>query len=62
MFHDDVIVRLKCRTYEPPRYNGWINQPEEVQILYENNVVVCLDGINLFHYLRAARKYAAKCK
>lgn len=34
-------------------------KPEEIYILYENNILVCIDGANLYHYLRAARKYAA---
>lgn len=37
-----------------------IFKPEEVQILYSNNVLVCLDGVNFYHYLKAARIYAAK--
>ena len=37
-------------------------KPEEIEILYEPNVLVCLDGANLYHYLRAARKYAANSK
>jgi len=37
-------------------------KPEEVEILYENNVLVCLDGANLYHYLRAAKKYTAHSK
>ena len=61
MFHDDKVIKLKCRTYESPRYIGWITQPEELEILYSNNILVCLDGSNLYHYLRAARKYAANC-
>ncbi len=30
--------------------------------MYENNVLVCIDGANLYHYLRAAKKYTAHCK
>ncbi len=36
-------------------------KPEEIEILYENNILVCIDGANLYHYLRAAKKYAAFC-
>ncbi len=59
MFHDEKVLKIKCRTYEPVKYIGWVSQPEEVEILYENKILVCIDGANLFHYLRATRKYAA---
>lgn len=62
MFHDERVIKLKCRTYEQPKYLGWIAQPEEIEILYGGNVLVCLEGANLYHYLRAARKYAANSK
>ena len=37
MFHDTSVLQIKCRTYENPKYIGWISQPEEVEILYNNN-------------------------
>ena len=37
----------------------YIQKPEEIEILYANNVLVCIDGCNMYHYFRMARKYAA---
>jgi len=34
-------------------------KPEEVEILYSNNVLICIDGSNLFNFLKTTRKYAA---
>ena len=59
MFHDTSVLQIKCRTYEIPKYIGWISQPEEVEILYNNNVLICIDGANLFQFLKTTRKYAA---
>jgi hypothetical protein len=30
MFHDDTILKLKCRTFEPAKYIGWINQVSSI--------------------------------
>lgn len=59
IFHANTIKKIKCRTYEPAKYLGWIQQPEEIEILYGDNVLVCIDGCNMFHFLGALRKYAA---
>jgi hypothetical protein len=26
MFHDTKVLKLKCRTYEPVKYIGWVSQ------------------------------------
>jgi hypothetical protein len=62
MFHDQAVVKIKCRTSETAKYIGWIDQYDEVQILYNNNVLVVIDGCSLYNYLKTARIYAAKCR
>jgi Rab3 GTPase-activating protein non-catalytic subunit len=60
MFHNDTVMKLKCRSYEPARFMGWKSHPEELEILYSNNVLVCIDGCSLYHYLKAARIFSAR--
>ena len=54
--------------YEPPIVEKIIThqqqvvkklKPEEVEILYENNILVCIDGASLYTYLKYARQHAA---
>ncbi len=41
---------------------NFLLKPEEVEILYSNNVLICIDGSNLFNFLKTTRKYAANSK
>ena len=33
-------------------------KPEQIEIVYSNNVLVCIDGCDLYNFLALARKYA----
>jgi hypothetical protein len=59
LYSNNEVLRIKCRTYESPKYIGWIQQPEELEIIYLNNILVCIDGFELFNFLSLARKNAA---
>ena len=30
MFHDESVVKIKCRTNEPAKYIGWIDQVKKI--------------------------------
>ncbi|XP_038077511.1 rab3 GTPase-activating protein non-catalytic subunit-like isoform X2 [Patiria miniata] len=59
LLHEDPILKLKCRTYEIPRYPGIAEQQEELTILYPNSLVT-IDGFSLFQSLRACRNQLAR--
>lgn len=59
VFSNNEVLKIKCRTYESPKYIGWIQQPEELEIIFSNNILVCIDGFELYNFLSMARKNAA---
>lgn len=59
VFSNNEVLKIKCRTYESPKYIGWIQQPEELEIIFSNNILVCIDGFELYNFLSLARKNAA---
>ncbi|XP_061163319.1 rab3 GTPase-activating protein non-catalytic subunit-like isoform X1 [Saccostrea echinata] len=59
LLHSEPVQRLKCRTYEPPRYLGDTEQHEELLILFKR-AVVTIDGFSLFQSLRACRNQVAR--
>ncbi|XP_055995292.1 rab3 GTPase-activating protein non-catalytic subunit-like isoform X2 [Ostrea edulis] len=59
LLHSEPVQRLKCRTYEPPRYLGDTEQHEELLILFKR-ALVTIDGFSLFQSLRACRNQVAR--
>ncbi|XP_072040294.1 rab3 GTPase-activating protein non-catalytic subunit-like [Amphiura filiformis] len=59
LLHEDPVLKLKCRTYEVPRYPGIGEQQEELTILYPT-ALVTVDGFSLFQSLRACRHQLAR--
>ncbi len=58
------ISQVLKRNQNSPKSNYWllclIQKAEEVHVLYERNILACIDGCGLYHYLKTARIYAAK--
>uniref|UniRef100_A0A8D0WYR6 Rab3 GTPase-activating protein non-catalytic subunit n=1 Tax=Sus scrofa TaxID=9823 RepID=A0A8D0WYR6_PIG len=59
LLNEDLVLQLKCRTYEIPRHPGVTEQNEELSILYPA-AIVTIDGFSLFQSLRACRNQVAK--
>ncbi|XP_019065957.1 rab3 GTPase-activating protein non-catalytic subunit [Fukomys damarensis] len=59
LLNEDMVLQLKCRTYEIPRHPGVTEQSEELSILYPA-AIVTIDGFSLFQSLRACRNQVAK--
>nr|XP_022332543.1 rab3 GTPase-activating protein non-catalytic subunit-like isoform X2 [Crassostrea virginica] len=59
LLHSEPVQRLKCRTYESPRFLGDTEQHEELLILFKR-AVVTIDGFSLFQSLRACRNQVAR--
>ncbi|XP_041353023.1 rab3 GTPase-activating protein non-catalytic subunit-like isoform X2 [Gigantopelta aegis] len=59
LLHMEPVQKLKCRTYESPRYLGMAEQHEELVILYRK-AVVSIDGFSLIQSLRACRNQVAR--
>ncbi|KAL5008455.1 hypothetical protein ScPMuIL_014036 [Solemya velum] len=59
LLHLEPVQKLKCRTYESPRYLGIAEQHEELVILYKK-VLAYIDGFSLFQSLRACRNQVAR--
>ncbi|KAK7502781.1 hypothetical protein BaRGS_00006031 [Batillaria attramentaria] len=59
LLHVEPVQRLKCRTYEPPRFLGMAEQHEELIILYKR-AVVSIDGFSLIQSLRGCRNQVAR--
>ncbi|XP_071079517.1 rab3 GTPase-activating protein non-catalytic subunit-like [Haliotis cracherodii] len=59
LLHAEAVQKLKCRTYEPPRFLGMSELHEELVILYKR-AVVSIDGFSLFQSLRACRNQVAR--
>ncbi|KAM6219408.1 rab3 GTPase-activating protein non-catalytic subunit [Rhynchocyon petersi] len=59
LLNEDLVLQLKCRTYEIPRHPGVTEQNEELSILYPS-AIVTIDGFSLFQSLRACRNQVAK--
>lgn len=59
LLHSEPVQRLKCRTYEPPRFLGDNEQHEELLILFKR-ALVTIDGFSLFQSLRACRNQVAR--
>ncbi|XP_064490001.1 rab3 GTPase-activating protein non-catalytic subunit-like [Ornithodoros turicata] len=59
LLHEEPVLNLKCRTYEPPRFSGFSEQPDELYVIYPQ-AVVCVEGFGLFQTLRACRNQLAR--
>ncbi|KAK7104713.1 rab3 GTPase-activating protein non-catalytic subunit-like [Littorina saxatilis] len=59
LLHLEAVQKLKCRTYEPPRFIGMAEKHEELIILYKK-AVVSIDGFSLIQSLRACRNQVAR--
>uniref|UniRef100_A0A8I3Q9Y9 RAB3 GTPase activating non-catalytic protein subunit 2 n=1 Tax=Canis lupus familiaris TaxID=9615 RepID=A0A8I3Q9Y9_CANLF len=59
LLNEELVLQLKCRTYEIPRHPGVTEQNEELSILYPA-AIVTIDGFSLFQSLRACRNQVAK--
>ena len=59
LLHTEPITKLKCHTYESPRFLGLAEQHEELVILYKK-ALVTIDGFSLFQSLRACRNQVAR--
>ncbi|XP_021378713.1 rab3 GTPase-activating protein non-catalytic subunit-like isoform X1 [Mizuhopecten yessoensis] len=59
LLHTEPVQKLKCHTYEPPRYLGLAEQHEELVILFKR-ALVTIDGFSLFQSLRACRNQVAR--
>lgn len=59
LLHTEPVQKLKCHTYEPPRYLGLAEQHEELMILFKK-ALVTIDGFSLFQSLRACRNQVAR--
>ncbi|XP_076441806.1 rab3 GTPase-activating protein non-catalytic subunit-like [Babylonia areolata] len=59
LLHLEPVQKLKCRTYEPPRFLGMGEKHEELIILYKK-AVVSIDGFSLIQSLRACRNQVAR--
>ncbi|XP_025103721.1 rab3 GTPase-activating protein non-catalytic subunit-like isoform X2 [Pomacea canaliculata] len=59
LLHIEPVQKLKCRTYEPPRFLGMAEKHEELIILYKK-AVVSIDGFSLIQSLRACRNQVAR--
>ncbi|KAK3599646.1 hypothetical protein CHS0354_029108 [Potamilus streckersoni] len=57
--HAEPVQKMKCHTYEPPRYLGLGEQHEELVILYKR-AIVAVDGFSLFQALKACRNQVAR--
>ncbi|KAL8566839.1 hypothetical protein ACOMHN_052237 [Nucella lapillus] len=59
LLHLEPVQKLKCRTYEPPRFMGMGEKHEELIILYKK-AVVSIDGFSLIQSLRGCRNQVAR--
>ncbi|CAG2191957.1 RAB3GAP2 [Mytilus edulis] len=59
LLHTEPVQKIKCRTYEPPRYLGLSEQHEELIILFRK-ALVTVDGFSLYQSLRACRNQVAR--
>ncbi|XP_078349429.1 rab3 GTPase-activating protein non-catalytic subunit-like isoform X1 [Oculina patagonica] len=59
--HDDPVLRLKCRTWQPYKNYGTAEQVEELAILYPSALVI-IDGFSLYQSLRACRNQLARAQ
>ncbi|GAB1601306.1 rab3 GTPase-activating protein non-catalytic subunit-like isoform X2 [Argonauta hians] len=59
LLHEEPVQRLKCKSYEAPRYLGMAEQHEELMILYKK-AFLTIDGFSLFQSLRACRNQVAR--
>ncbi|PFX27196.1 Rab3 GTPase-activating protein non-catalytic subunit [Stylophora pistillata] len=59
--HDDSVLRLKCRTWQPHKNYGTAEQVEELAILYPTAMVI-IDGFSLYQSLRACRNQLARAQ
>ncbi|XP_029189553.2 rab3 GTPase-activating protein non-catalytic subunit-like [Acropora millepora] len=59
--HDDPVLKLKCRTWQPHKNYGSAEQVEELAILYPRAMVI-IDGFSLYQSLRACRNQLARAK
>lgn len=59
LLHEEPVQRLKCKSYESPRYLGMAEQHEELMILYKK-AFLTIDGFSLFQSLRACRNQVAR--
>ncbi|KAI0237109.1 Rab3 GTPase-activating protein non-catalytic subunit [Lamellibrachia satsuma] len=59
IFSDEVVQKIRCRTYEPPRHAGDAEKHEELSILYKKSLVT-IDGFSIFQSLRACRNQVAR--
>ncbi|KAM7446520.1 Rab3 GTPase-activating protein non-catalytic subunit [Porites harrisoni] len=59
--HDDPVLRLKCRTWQPHKTYSSAEQVEELAILYPKAMVI-IDGFSLYQSLRACRNQLARAQ
>ncbi|XP_029643164.1 rab3 GTPase-activating protein non-catalytic subunit isoform X2 [Octopus sinensis] len=59
LLHEEPVQKLKCKSYEAPRYLGMAEQHEELMILYKK-AFLTIDGFSLFQSLRACRNQVAR--
>ncbi|KAL3873895.1 hypothetical protein ACJMK2_036974 [Sinanodonta woodiana] len=57
--HAEPVQKMKCNTYQPPRFLGIAQQHEELVILYKR-AIVTVDGFSLFQALKACRNQVAR--
>lgn len=59
IFSGEVVQKIRCCTYEPPRHAGDAEKHEELSILYKKSLVT-IDGFSIFQSLRACRNQVAR--
>ncbi|XP_064622253.1 rab3 GTPase-activating protein non-catalytic subunit-like isoform X3 [Lineus longissimus] len=59
LLHEEPVLKVKCKTYAPPRYMGDSETLEDLTILYPK-ALVCIDGFSFFQTIRACRNQVAK--
>ncbi|CAF0801180.1 unnamed protein product [Adineta steineri] len=60
IFHDELVVQLKCHTQFPSHVRSLTEQPDELYIQYRSSILVVVDGLSLYQLLKVCRDHALK--